>query len=471
MYILGSSVSETIGKLNGAINSFVWGPVMLLLIMATGLFLTCFLKGIQFTKIPLWLKSTIGSLFGKEKKKTAEGAVTPFQALSTALASTIGVGNIAGVATAIFSGGPGAVFWMWLSALVGMATKYSEVVLAIKYREKNEAGEWVGGPMYYIKNGFKNKQFAKVMSILFACFAVLASFGIGNMSQSNSIATALFTAFKIPSWITGIVVAVIVGLIIIGGIKRIVSVTEKLVPFMGLFYLFFGLIVIFTHLGQLGGAFGLIFGNAFNLKAAGGGVLGYTLMQAMRFGVARGVFSNEAGLGSAPIAHAAADTDSPVRQGLWGIFEVFADTIVVCTITALTIVMSGLWMPENGLKGVDLSMAAFSWALPGNWGSYFIALAVLLFALSTILGWSYYGEKSLNFLFGGKGATMAYRIIFIGIIFVGSVSELTLVWDISDTFNGLMAIPNLISLWLLSSVVIQLTREFFANKPGRELKR
>lgn len=441
-------------ELNSSVNSFVWGPPMLVLLIGTGVYLTLRTNFFAITKIGYVLKNTLMKMFSKEQK--GEGEVTAFQAVATALAATVGTGNIAGVATAIASGGPGAIFWMWIAAVVGMTTKFGEVVLAIKYREKTEDGRFVGGPMYYIANGLNQKWLAYV----FAFFAALAAFGIGNMTQSNSIATALNISFNIPPLVTGLVVAVASGIIIVGGLKRIAQVTEILVPFMAAFYILGGLAIIVSNIGAVPAAIKLIVSSAFTGKAAFGGFAGATMAKAMRFGFARGVFTNEAGLGSAPIAHAAATTDHPVRQGLWGVFEVFIDTIIIASITALSIVLTGAW--ETGLSGAELTMTAFDTVIP-TFGGYIVSIGILLFAFSTILGWEYYGERAAEYLFGPK-INLAYRLLFIPFVVIGAIGGLEAIWDIADTLNGLMAIPNLIGVALLSGVVIKETKDFFARE-------
>lgn len=450
-------------KINGAINSWVWGPVMIALLMGTGLYFTVRSGFFQFRKFGYVIKNTIGTLFSG-KTSTKDGAVTPFQALTTALAGTIGTGNIVGVATAITTGGPGAVFWMWISALFGMMTKYSEVVLSVHYREKNSRGEWKGGPMYYIQKGLKQKWLA----VIFAVFASFAAFGIGNMTQGNAIASSMKDTFGIPPIVTGVVVAVLVAAVVIGGVKRIGAFTEKIVPLMSLFYIVCAIAVLVINYKNILPALALVFEHAFQPAAAVGGFLGAGVQKAIQMGMARGIFSNEAGLGSAPIAHAAADTDHPVKQGMWGVFEVFADTIMVCTCTALVILTSGLW--TGGMEGSDLTTAAFSQALTGV-GGIVITIALFFFAFSTILGWSYYGEKSFEYLFGEK-PILLYRIVFILVIVVGSVAKLEIVWGIADTLNGLMAIPNLIGLIGLSGVVLKLTKDYFAKeqKPKAKIK-
>ena len=444
---------EAIMNINNWLNGIVWGPPMLILIVGTGLFLSISTGFFSITKLGYILKNTLLKMFSKEGK--GEGEVTAFQAVATALAATVGSGNIAGVATAIASGGPGAVFWMWIAAILGMTTKFAEVVLAVNFREKTEDGRFVGGPMYYITNGLGWKWLA----VLFAVFGAFAAFGIGNMVQSNSVAEALQNSFNIKPWITGAVLAVVTGLVIIGGIKRIGAFTEKLVPFMAAIYIIGGLVILIMNVSHIPAAFGLIFSSAFTGKAAVGGFAGAAVSQAIRFGVARGVFTNEAGLGSAPIAHAAATTDHPVRQGLWGVFEVFADTLVICSITALAIVSSGVW--ESGLTGAALTTSAFDATLPG--GGYIVSIGIVLFAFSTIVGWEYYGERCAEYLFGPK-ANMIYRILWIPFVLIGAIGGLEFVWSLADTMNGLMAIPNLIGVIALSGTVLKLTKDFFAKE-------
>ncbi len=444
---------EAIMNINNWLNGIVWGPPMLILIVGTGLFLSISTGFFSITKLGYILKNTLLKMFSKEGK--GEGEVTAFQAVATALAATVGTGNIAGVATAIASGGPGAVFWMWIAAILGMTTKFAEVVLAVNFREKTEDGRFVGGPMYYITNGLGWKWLA----VLFAVFGAFAAFGIGNMVQSNSVAEALQNSFNIKPWITGAVLAVVTGLVIIGGIKRIGAFTEKLVPFMAAIYIIGGLVILIMNVSHIPAAFGLIFSSAFTGKAAVGGFAGAAVSQAIRFGVARGVFTNEAGLGSAPIAHAAATTDHPVRQGLWGVFEVFADTLVICSITALAIVSSGVW--ESGLTGAALTTSAFDATLPG--GGYIVSIGIVLFAFSTIVGWEYYGERCAEYLFGPK-ANMIYRILWIPFVLIGAIGGLEFVWSLADTMNGLMAIPNLIGVIALSGTVLKLTKDFFAKE-------
>ncbi|KAF5064201.1 Amino-acid carrier protein AlsT [anaerobic digester metagenome] len=449
-------------KLNSEVNGIVWGPPMLILLIGAGLILVFVTGLVVYRRFGFVMKNTFGKMF--DKTAAAEGGITPFQAVSTALAATVGTGNIAGVATAIASGGPGAVFWMWFAAIIGMTTKFAEVTLSIAYRERNEAGEYSGGPMYYITNGLGMKWLATI----FAIFGALAAFGIGSMTQANSIAAAMENSFGIPKLAMGIIIAVAAGIILIGGIKRIGQFAEKIVPFMAAAYILGALVILVIEAKQIPAAFGLIFGRAFSLEAAGGGLLGYTVMQAMRFGVARGVFTNEAGLGSAPIAHAAATTDHPVRQGLWGAFEVFVDTIMICSMTALVILTSGMADkidPNTGkaFTGAALTTQAFNSGFNG--GGLIVTFGILLFAFTTIVGWCYYGEKCMEYLVGSK-AIIPYRIVFVLSTIVGAIGALTIVWDISDTLNGLMAIPNLIALIALSGVVAKLVKDFFKD-PNR----
>ena len=460
----------------GPLNTFAWTYALLPCVMLGGLFFTIRCRGMQFTKFGYAMKNTIGKVF---KKQTSEkGSVTPFQAVTTALSATVGTGNIIGTSIAISMGGFGAIFWLWIAALFGMIIKYCEVTLAVHYREKNAKGDWVGGPMYYITNGLGKKW--KWLAVLFSLFAILASFGIGNLSQVNSISGSVnsaITAF-IPdaanssatiSLIVGIVLAVICLFALIGGIKRIGKITELLVPFMSLFYIVSALIVIFMNIGNIGGAFQKIFVGAFNPQAACGAACGIMIKEALVWGLKRSAFSNEAGLGSAGIAHAAADTDSPVKQGLYGVFEVFVDTLVICTLTGLTIVMSGVEIPFGTKVGSELITSAFATVYGGQFASLFVAIALFFFAFSTIIGWSLYGTRCVEYLFGAK-ATKIYQLIFCCIIVVGATTSLSVAWDLADTFNGLMAIPNFIALFALSGVVAKLTKEYF-NDPARRLKK
>ncbi len=446
---------ETVVAINSAVNGFVWGPIMCVVFMLVGLYLSIRTKFFQFSRIGLWWRTTIASVFtDKTVRRTSDGkSISQFQALTTALAATIGTGNIVGVATAIVSGGPGAVFWMWIAAILGMMTKFSEIALSINYRVKNSKGEWLGGPMLFLDKGLHQKWLA----VLFALFTMLASFGIGNGTQANSVAGSLNSTFGIPPIATGIVLAVIVALVIIGGIKRIGSVTEKLVPFMAIFYIIGGLILIIMNASNLGTAFRQIFEGAFRLKAVGGGVFGYTIARAMRYGVARGVFSNEAGLGSSSLAHSSTDATEPIRQAMWGCFEVFADTIIVCSITALSILTSGV-LEYSTEKGAALTIQAFSSHF-GAGAGIFVSVGIVLFAFSTICGWSYYGERSFEYLFGTK-FIIIYRIIFVLFIIIGCIGSVDIMWDIADSLNGLMAIPNLIGLIFLAGKVSSLTKDY-----------
>lgn len=433
----------------GKIGAFAWGPPMLILLVGTGFWLTISLKGIQFTKL---FHSLYLALIKRKEDSAEPGDISHFQALMTALSATVGTGNIAGVATAIAAGGPGALFWMWITGLVGMATKYSEAVLAVKYREVDEAGEMSGGPMYYISKGLN----LPWLGTLFAVFAAIAAFGIGNMVQSNSVADAVEATFHVPHFITGVVLMVLTGGVVLGGIKKIGKVTGILVPVMIVFYMVGALAIILLNIGGVPAALALIVKKAFTPTAATGGFAGASVMLAIRMGVARGVFSNESGLGSAPIAAAAAQTKHPVSQALVSMTQTFIDTIVVCTMTGLVLILTGSW--DSGHTGAELTTVAFQTGIPG--GAYVVTIGLMLFAYSTILGWCYYGEKSVEYLFG-RTAVMPYRILFVLFVGVGAVAKLGLVWNLSDTFNGLMAIPNLIGLLLLTPVIVKETRSFF----------
>ncbi|MFN3581169.1 MAG: alanine/glycine:cation symporter family protein [Pseudomonas sp.] len=445
-------MESLIGFIN-AVNGVVWGPAMLALLAGTGLYLTLGLKFTPQRKLVHGFK-----MLWRGRKSTEEGDISPFNALMTALSATVGTGNIAGVATALFFGGPGALFWMWAIAVVGMATKYCEAVLAVHYREKDALGNHVGGPMYYIRNGLGAKW--KWLGVLFAIFGMLAGFGIGNTIQSNSVSDALSSTFGIPPLWTGIAIAVMVALVLIGGIKRIGDVAGKLVPIMALFYVGGGLIILITHADRLPEAFGLIFYHAFNPIAAAGGFAGATIWAAMRFGIARGVFSNEAGLGSAPIAHAAAQTSNPIRQGTIAMLGTFIDTIIICSITGLVIMVTGAW--QSGENGASLSAHAFNLGLPGGWGQYIVSIGLAIFAFTTIIGWSFYGEKCTQFLFGEK-SNIPFRVLWVLAIPLGTlpIVDLGSLWLVADTLNAMMAIPNLIALLLLSPVVFKLTKEYF----------
>ncbi len=434
-------------------SGWVWGAPLLILLVGTGLWLTIRLKGIQFTT----LGKSLNLAFIKRKVDDDEdGDISHFEALMTAMSATVGTGNIAGVATAIAAGGPGAIFWMWVTGLVGMATKYGEAVLAVVYREKDSNGNMSGGPMYYITKGMGWKW----LGVLFAVFAAVAAFGIGNMVQSNSMADALLSNFNVPLWLTGLVTMIFVGLVVIGGIKSIGRVTSFLVPVMVVFYVVSCLVILIVNASAVPEAFALIFKYAFNPTAATGGFAGSAVMLTIRMGVARGVFSNESGLGSAPIAAAAAKTKHPVTQALVSMTQTFIDTIIVCSMTGLVIILTGTW--SSGKNGAELTTYAFQHSsIPG--AEYLVTIALVLFAFSTILGWCYYGEKSVEYLFGEK-TVFFYRLIFVAFVGVGAVSNLKLVWNLADVFNGLMAFPNLIGLVVLTPVIVKTTKEYFNNK-------
>ena len=429
------------------VSGFIWGPFTLILILGTGIFLSLGLKGFTLTYIAVAFKQ----LFSKEEDSSS-GEISSFQSLTTALSATVGTGNIAGVATAIFVGGPGAIFWMWVSAVFGMATKFAEAFLAIKYREKNELGETIGGPMYYIKNGLTSKFI--VFAYLFATAGMIAALGIGNGVQVNSVSQVINNEFGFSTFSIGIVIAILVALVILGGIKSIGNITSKLVPVMSLVYILGGLLIIILNANQVGYVFNLIVTSAFTTTAASGGFAGATVWMALRYGVARGVFSNEAGLGSSPIAHAAAKTNNPVKQGMISMLEPLIDTLIVCTITAFVILMSNQWVGE--INGAVLTVASFENLLAN--GKYIVIFGLILFSFSTIIGWSYYGEKCVEFLFG-SGVIIYYRILWIVIIPVAASIELNLMWLIADIMNGLMSIPNLIALILLAPVIFRQTSE------------
>lgn len=457
-----------IETINTAVNNFIWGVPAMICIFGVGLFLSVRTNFLQIRKFPYAIRTTIGRMF--RKRNASDGAMTPFQAVCTALAATVGTGNIAGVAGAIAIGGPGAVFWMWISALLGMCTKYAEVTLAVHFREKNTNGELVGGPMYYIKNGLDKKW--HFLAYLFSAFGVLTVFGTGNATQVNTITTAVNSALlnyhllgedQVPTsnLIIGIVIAVLVGMILLGGIKRIGRVTEKLVPFMALLYVILGLGVIVIHAKALPSVFGAIIGGAFNPSAVTGGIVG-SMFVSMKKGVSRGIFSNEAGLGTGSIAHACADTRKPVKQGMFGIFEVFTDTIVICTLTALVILCSGIAVPYGEAAGAELTIRGFT-STYGSWISIFTAFAMCCFAFSTTIGWGLYGARCIEFLFSEK-VTKPFMVVYSLVAIVGATANLGLMWSIAETFNGLMAIPNLIALFLLSGTVVKLTKEYFASE-------
>ncbi|PFG52310.1 AGCS family alanine or glycine:cation symporter [Marinobacter sp. LV10R520-4] len=452
---------ETIENVFSAINGLVWGPPMLILILGVGLFLSLGLKLMPIFKLGAGFRLMWNGRNATDAE--SDGEIPPFQALMTALSATVGTGNIAGVATAVFLGGPGALFWMWLTALVGMATKYSEAVLAVRFREVDERGSYVGGPMYYIRNGLGKKW--AWMGVLFAIFAAIAGFGIGNTVQANSVADVMEATFGLPHWISGVILMVLVGMVLIGGIRRIGQVASALVPIMAISYLLAGLVVLAINFAEIPAAFGLIFEHAFSPIAAEGGFAGAAVWAAIRFGVARGVFSNEAGLGSAPIAHAAAQTKNPINQGMIAMLGTFIDTIIICTITGLVIITSGVW--TSGESGAALTSMAFSQALPGV-GGYVVAIALAVFAFTTLLGWSFYGERCVEFLFGVK-AIVPYRVAWVLAIPVGATINLGLIWLVADTLNAMMALPNLIALALLSPVVFRLTKEHFEKEKAAGL--
>ncbi len=469
-----NSFLNVVTNVNNAVNNVVWGWPALILLAFVGVLMTCLTKVFQISHIKHWFKKTIGAIF-KDRRVTGhtkDKSISQFQSLCTALAATVGTGNIVGVAGAIMIGGPGAVFWMWLIAFFGMMTNYSENVLGILYRKKNHRGEWSGGAMYYLRDGLGSKKHCKwigrILAVLFSIFCLLASFGIGNMTQINSISGNLQTVFSIPTWITGLVVLVVAGLVIVGGLKRIAAVTEKIVPFMVILYIIGTLFILVVNGNMIPAVFGAIFKGAFAWRAAGGGIIGYGIKLAIEQGMKRGVFSNEAGLGSSVMVHSNSNVKEPVRQGMWGIFEVFADTIIVCTLTAFAVLSSGLVDLGTGVtattyQGVELTKAnivsqVFSMHF-GMVGGAFVAIAIVLFAFSTCLGWSHYGTKACEFLFGEK-STIVYRIIFVIAIFGGAVMSDNLAWEIADTLNGMMMIPNLIGVLVLSPVVMRCTKNY-----------
>ncbi|MDO4976302.1 MAG: alanine/glycine:cation symporter family protein [Eubacteriales bacterium] len=468
---------QIVSNVNGIVNNIVWGWPALILLGFVGVLTTCLTKFFQLTHIKHWMKNTIGAIF-KDKNvtgHTADKSISQFQSLCTALAATVGTGNIVGVSGAIIVGGPGAVFWMWIIAFFGMMTNYSENVLGIFYRRKNSKDEWSGGAMYYLRDGLGAKKGCKtigyILGILFSIFCLLASFGIGNMTQVNSISGNMQAVFNVPTWITGIVVMIVAALVIVGGLKRIASVTEKVVPFMVVIYMVGTIYIFLSNLTMIPAVFTAIFKGAFAMKAATGGIIGSGIKLAIEQGMKRGVFSNEAGLGSSVMVHSNSNVKEPIRQGMWGIFEVFADTIVVCTLTAFTVLSSGLVDLNTGMavtefNGIEITKAnmistVFSIHF-GKAGAAFVAIAIMLFAFSTALGWSHYGSKACEFLLGEK-ATLAYKIIFVIAIFGGAVMGDNLAWDLADTFNGLMMLPNLIGVVVLSPQVYEITKNYVAR--------
>lgn len=459
---------ETIQSINRVVNNFVWGAPAMICILGVGLLLTFRTGFLQIRKFPYAIKTTIGRIF--RKREASDGSMTPFQAVCTALAATVGTGNIAGIAGAIAIGGPGAVFWMWVSAFLGMCTKFAEVTLAVHFRERNAHGDLVGGPMYYIKNGLSKHW--HWLAYAFAAFGVLTVFGTGNATQVNTITTAINSALlnyniinessiSIINLVQGILIAALVGLILLGGVKRIGHVTERLVPFMALFYIILALGVVFLNIEQVPAVFASIITGAFNPAAVTGGVVG-SIFLSMQKGVARGIFSNEAGLGTGSIAHACADTKKPVKQGLFGIFEVFTDTIIICTLTALVILCSGIPIHYGIDAGAELTIRGFT-STYGNWVSIFTAVALCCFAFSTIIGWGLYGARCIEFLFNEK-VIKPFMIVYSLVAILGATADLGLLWGIAETFNGLMAIPNLIAVFLLSGTVVKLTEAYFATE-------
>ena len=459
---------STIEAVNSVVNNFIWGVPAMICIIGVGLYLSIRTRFLQIRKFPYSMKVTLGRMM--KKKEASDGALTPFQAVCTALAATVGTGNVAGVAGAIAIGGPGAVFWMWVSALLGMCTKFAEVTLAVHFRETNAQGDLVGGPMYYIKNGLDKKW--HFLAYLFAAFGVLAVFGTGNATQVNTITTAIDSALssfnvlpadavKLVNLIIGVALAIIIALILIGGIKRIGNVTSKLVPFMAIMYIVLALGVIFFHIKSVPAVFASIIEGAFHPASVTGGVVGSFFMS-MKKGVSRGIFSNEAGLGTGSIAHACADTKKPVKQGFFGIFEVFVDTIIICTMTALVILCSGVSVNYGEAAGAELTISGFT-AVYGNWVSVFTAVAMCCFAFSTIIGWGLYGTRCIEFLFGSR-SNKPFMVLYSLTAIVGATMNLGLMWSIAETFNGLMVIPNLIAVFLLSGVVVKMTKEYFAKE-------
>lgn len=464
---------ETITAVNQAVNSFIWGIPAMVCIIGVGLLLSVRTGFLQIRKFPYAIRTTIGRIF--RRKDASDGAMTPFQAVCTALAATVGTGNIAGVAGAIAIGGPGAVFWMWCSALLGMCTKFAEVTLAVHFRERNKNGELVGGPMYYIKNGLGSRW--QFLAVIYSLFGVLTVFGTGNATQVNTIVTAIDSALLatgsglngiLPTLnlIVGVVVAMMVAMVLLGGVKRIGSVTEKLVPFMALFYIVLALGVVALNYRRFPAVIASIVGGAFDPQAVTGGAIGSVFLS-MQKGVSRGIFSNEAGLGTGSIAHACADTHKPVKQGMFGIFEVFADTIVICTLTAMVILCSGVPVGYGSAAGAELTISGFT-ATYGDWSSIFTAVALCCFAFSTIIGWGLYGSRCIEFLFHTDKVVGPFLVVYSFVSILGATVDLGLLWSIADTFNGLMSIPNLIALLLLSGTVAKLTKEFFAGEGAKK---
>lgn len=448
-------------EFNSEVNSLVWGPPMLLALVGIGIYITIRLKFLQFTKFGFTLRETMGKAFKRGKKKEADGDVTPLKAMTVAMGGTVGVGNIAGVATAIAAGGPGAIFWMLVSALFGMATKFAEVVLGVHYRKREADGPMIGGPMTYITGGMGEQW--KWLAVTFSVFGALAAFGIGNMTQAQAVADGMKETFGVPPWISGLVLVVTVGLVTIGGIKRIANVAIVCVPFMCCLYILGAFAIIILNVTKIPGVVALVVRSAFTPSAAVGGFMGAAVRQAIKFGIARGVFSNEAGLGSAPMAHATAQTDHPARQGLWGVFEVFFDTIVMCSATALVILLTGAW--TSGLDGACLTCDAFGRVFGKTFGNGLVVFCMILTAYDTILAWCFYGETCSAYVLGhGHVVRWAYRVLWLPFIMLGALGQLKAIWAVSDTLNALMAIPNLIALVALSGVVVKLTKDFLGTR-------
>ncbi|MBO4470131.1 MAG: alanine:cation symporter family protein [Clostridia bacterium] len=480
-----------VARVNNAVGAVVWGVPALVLLAFVGVLMTVLTKVFQVSHFGHWMKKTIGAVFHDKHvtSHTADKSISQFQSLCTALAATVGTGNIVGVSAAIISGGPGAVFWMWVMAFLGMMTNYSENVLGIFYRRKNSKGEWSGGAMYYLRDGLGSRKGCKwiglVLAGLFSFFCLVASFGIGNMTQVNSISENMVAVFGIPGWVTGVVIMILVGLVVVGGLKRIASVTEKIVPFMVILYMIGTITIFILHINQIGAVFSSIFRGAFGMEAAAGGVVGYGIKLAIEWGMKRGVFSNEAGLGSSVMVHSNSNVKEPVKQGMWGIFEVFADTIVVCTLTAFAVLSSGLINLDTGalvsptfttqagavvkLEAANIVSAVFNQQF-GFIGSAFIAVSIMLFAFSTVLGWSHYGTKACEYLLGEKW-TIIYRVLFVLLVFGGATMGQNLAWQLADTFNGLMMIPNLIGVIALSGVVAKITKNYVdRHLRGRQIE-
>lgn len=447
-------MEEFFTKLSG----IVWGPYLIVLMLGVGIMFTIRLRFIQFRKFSLSFKTMWGNMTGKKKSEDEDGEINPFQALSTALASTVGVGNIAGVATAIAIGGPGAVFWMWFSAIFGMATKFSEIVIAMKYRQKDDSGLWRGGTMYVYKNGLKKPWLGALFAFMIAIVALVGC----NMVQTNTAAASIEDSFNIPGWATGIFLTSLVAIVIVGGVKRLGKITSVLVPFMALFYIIGCLIILLVHIDNVIPGLLLIVSTAFGGQEAVGGFAGATVAAAIQFGIARGIFSNEAGVGSSPIAHAAAKSKHPVEQGLLGIMEVFVDTIIICTLTALSIVTTEVW--KTGETGAVLTLDAFS-SVFGSYGQVFMTIAVVIFAFSTVIGWSWYGESAISYLFGKRGIP-TYRIIWLIAAFTGTISNLTVLWLFADVVNGIAVLVNLIAIIFMSKEIVKIVREYFDGLDG-----